>query len=172
MYPRRIQEHVSTLKLYLLSSPTDDDIKKMVNTADGLFAYPAAVLHFVAYPTNWRFRERLLEPGKQSPTSPLSQLNTPYVHIMNQIPEDIFPSAQLLHSSSFAVSFPMTHLAMIHLLMIAELAATFSVAAYCSAPAFPESTSTCRDHLRAVFDPLNSIDLRPHLAWSFYDQSQ
>lgn len=56
MYPRRIQEHVSTLKLYLLSSPTDDDIKKMVNTADGLFAYPAAVLHFVAYPTNWRFR--------------------------------------------------------------------------------------------------------------------
>ena len=72
---------------------------------------------------------------------------------MNQIPEDIFPSAQLLHSSSFAVSFPMTHLAMIHLLMIAELAATFSVAAYCSAP---RSQSL---HLHAVitYEPSSTL---------------
>jgi len=30
--------------------PTDNNIKKLVDAADGLFAHPAAVLRHVAYP--------------------------------------------------------------------------------------------------------------------------
>ena len=46
--------------LRLLSSwPAENDIRMLVDAADGLFARPAAVLRHVAYPPDSQFRERL-----------------------------------------------------------------------------------------------------------------
>jgi len=88
----------------LLSSwPSDNDIRTLVDAADGLFTHPAAVLRHVAYPPDSQFRERLQsvldtlsDAGEQAATSPFSQLDALYVHIMEQIPEHILLCAQLL----------------------------------------------------------------------------
>jgi len=99
----------------LLSSwPTDKDIRTLVDAADGLFAHPAAVLRHVAYPPNSEFRERLQSvldslsgAGKQGSTSALSQLDALYVHIMEQIPENILLSAQYLLFHSLNAYIPL-----------------------------------------------------------------
>ena len=85
------------------SWPADNDIRLLVDAADGLFAHPAAVLRHVAHPPDSQFRERLQSvldalsgEGKQGSTSALSQLDALYVHIMEQIPESILLSAQFL----------------------------------------------------------------------------
>ena len=87
------------------SWPADNDIKILVDAADGLFAHPSAVLRHVAYPRDCQFRERLQsvldalsQPGNHAFTSPFSQLDALYVHIMSQIPERILPSAQIFLS--------------------------------------------------------------------------
>ena len=157
--------------LHLSSSwPTNDDIRRLVDAAAGLFAHSAAVLRHVACPRNCQFRERLQsvldalsQPGNQASTSPLSQLDALYFHIMSQIPEDILPSAQLFLclgvrfgiDYDFHGSIPYNHLRL--------------------------SESTFRDichYLHAViayeasFDPLSSIDPRIDLTRSFFDQGQ
>ena len=85
------------------SWPTDNNIKKLVDAADGLFAHPAAVLRHVAYPPDSQFCERLQsvldslsDTKRRGSTSPFSQLDALYVHIVKQIPESILLSAQLL----------------------------------------------------------------------------
>jgi len=46
--------------LHLSSSwPTNDDIRRLVDAAAGLFAHSAAALRQVGYPSDWQFRERL-----------------------------------------------------------------------------------------------------------------
>jgi len=153
----------------LLSSwPTDNDIRTLVDAADGLFAHPAAVLRVVAYPPDSQFRERLQSvldslsgAGKQGSTSVLSQLDALYVHIMEQIPESILLSAQYLLFHSLNAN---SHR---------------YVSMYCCA--FRISESTFRDichHLHAVisyeptFDPLSSLDHRIGLTRPCYDQGQ
>ena len=91
----------------LLSWPGDNDIQMLVDAADGLFAHPAAVLRHVAYPPDSQFREKLQsvldslsDAGQQAATSPFSQLDALYVHIMKQIPESILLPAQYLLSHS------------------------------------------------------------------------
>jgi len=70
--------------------PTDDDIRTLVGTAAGLFAHP--VLRHVAYPPDSQIRERLQsvlemlsDAGKKGYTTPFSQLDALYVHIMEQM---------------------------------------------------------------------------------------
>ena len=84
------------------SWPSNKDIQTLVDAAAGLFAHPTAVLRHVAYPPDPRFRERLQsvlvalpDARKQVSTSPFSQLDALYVHIMEQIPENILLFAQL-----------------------------------------------------------------------------
>ena len=74
----------------LLSSwPTYNDIRTLVDAADGLFAHFAAVLCHVAYPPDLQFRERLQsvldtlsDTGEHAATSPFSQLDALYIYIM------------------------------------------------------------------------------------------
>ena len=100
--------------LQLLSSwPTDNDIRTLVDATDGLFAHPAAVLCHVAYPRDSQFHERLQSvldalsgAGEQAATSPFSQLDALYVHIMEHIPEHILLCAQFLSQPSGNVFMP------------------------------------------------------------------
>ena len=55
---KNILEHRGFPRL-LSSWPTDNDIRMLVDAADGLFARPADVLRHVAYPPDLQFRERL-----------------------------------------------------------------------------------------------------------------
>ena len=154
--------------------PSDSDIRSLVNAADGLFAHPAALLRHVAYPPDWQFRERLQSvlnalsgPGQQSSAPSFSQLDTLYVHIMNQIPSRILLSTQLL----------------LYFIIISfgpDFTEKWSSAAYtCGVLGISESIfrDVC-NHLHAViaykvsFDPLSSIDPRIDLTESFHDQGQ
>jgi len=61
----------------LPSWPTDNDIRMLIDVANGLFAHPIAVLRHVAYPQDSQYRERpqsvpdtLSNPGKHGSTSP------------------------------------------------------------------------------------------------------
>ena len=152
------------------SWPAENDIKTLVDAADGLFAHPSAVLRHVAYPRDCQFRERLQsvldavsQPGNHASTSPFSQLDALYVHIMSQIPERILPSAQLFLSR---VAFGNSEL-------------PFHVATVCNDLRLSESTfrDICH-YLHAVVayeassDPLSSIDPRIDLTRSFFDQGQ
>jgi len=156
----------------LLSSwPTDNDIRSLVNAADGLFAHPAAVLCHVAYPPDSQFRERLQSvldslsgAGKQGSTSALSQLDALYVHIMEQIPERNLLSAQFLLSYDLGNWNADTH---------------WYVSMHCCM--FRISECMFRDichHLHALmlyepsFDPLSSLDRHIDLTRSCYDQGQ
>ena len=152
--------------------PTDDDIKKLVDAAAGLFAHSAAVLRFVAYPLDWQFRDRLqsvldvsLELGKQSSASPLPQLDSLYFHIMNQIPENVLPSVQLFLCYAVLASCDWNG------------SDHFFVTSFCCGVGCSESTfrDICH-HLHAVVvhqafpTPLSSIDPRIDLTRSFDDQ--
>ena len=157
--------------LHLLSSwPTDDDIRKLVDAAAGMFAHPSAVLRQIGYPSDYQFHERLesvlgalSQPEKQPSTSPISQLDALYVHIMSQIPERILPSAQLF--LSYAARGDNT--------------LSLSVALTCGLLRLSEYTfrDICH-YLHAViayeasFDPLSSINSRVDLTRSFLDQGQ
>jgi len=152
------------------SWPADNDIKTIVDAADGLFAYPSAVLHHVAYLRDYQFHERLQsvldavsQLGNQASTSPFSQLDALYIHIMSQIPERILPSVQLFLSYT-------AH---------GAITSSSSVALTCGLLRLSESIF--RDiyhHLHAViiheasFDLLSSIDPCIDLTRSFFDQGQ
>jgi len=152
------------------SWPADNDIKTLVDAADGLFAHPSAVLRHVAYPRNCQFRERLQsvldalsQPGNHAFTSPFSQLDALYIHIMSQIPERILPSAQLF----------------LYRVAAGNIDIPYYVATVCNNLRLSESTF--RDicyYLHAVvayeasFDPFSSMDPRIDLTWSFFDQGQ
>jgi len=155
----------------LLSSwPTDKDIRTLVDAAAGLFAHPAAVLRHVAYPQDSQFRERLQsvldalsDGGKQGSSSPFSQLDALYVHIMKQIPESILLSALFL----------------CHSLDAGDADTHWYVSMHCCM--FRISECMFRDichHLHAVilyepsFDPLSSIDPRIDLTRPFFDQGR
>ena len=156
-----------------VSWPADSDIQTLVDAADGLFAHPAAVLRHVAYPRDCQFRERLQsvldavsQPGKEASTSPFSQLDALYVHIMSQIPEGILPSAQ------FFVCFAV---------LVLGYDIDFLLYAAVISGALRLSESTLRDichHLHAViaydasFNPLSSTDPRIDLTRSLFDQGQ
>ena len=147
----------------LLSSwPADNDIRMLVDAAHGLFAHPAAVLRHVAYSSDSQFREKLQsvldslsDAGQQAATSPFSQLDALYVHIMMQIPESILLPAQYLLS---------------HSLGDLNAGGRWPVSGHCCM--FGISEYTFRDiyhYLHAVisyevsFDSLSSIDLtRPY----------
>jgi len=150
----------------LLSSwPSDNDIRTLVDAADGLFAHPAAVLRHVAYPRDSQFRERLQSvldslsgTGKQGSTSALSRLDALYVHVMEQIPESILLSAQYLlfdALNDYALSL---------------CCCMFGISEYMF-------RDICH-HLHAVisyeptFDPLSSLDHRIDLTRPYYDQGQ
>ena len=155
---------------FLSSWPTDNDIRSLVDAAAGLFAHPAAVLRYVAYPQDSQFRNRLqsvLEilsnAGKQVSTSPFSQLDALYVHIMKQIPESILLSALFL----------------CHSLDAGDADTRWYVSMHCCM--FRISGCMFRDichHLHAVisyepsFDPLSSIDPRIDLTRPFLDQGR
>ena len=155
----------------LFSWPTDNDIRTLVDAADGLFAHPAAVLRHVAYPQDSQFRERLQSvldslsgAGKQGSASALSQLDALYVHIMEQIPERILLSAQFLLSYDLGNWNAETR---------------WYVSLRCCMIRISECTfrDICH-HLHAVilyepsFDPLSSLDPRIDLKRSCYDQGQ
>jgi len=157
--------------LHLSSSwPANDDIRRLVDAAAGLFAHSAAALRQVGYPSDWQFRERLQsvldalsQAGNQGSTSPFSQLDALYIHIMSQMPDSILPSAQLF--LCFGVRYDIDY------------------GFYASGPCneLQLSESTFRDichYLHAViayeasFDPLSSIDPRIDLTRSLFDQGQ
>ena len=114
----------------------------------------------MAYPRDSQFCERLQSvlyalsgAGEQAATSPFSQLDALYVHIMEQIPEHILLYAQLFSQLPVAVSCCMNRI----------------------------SEYTFKDichHLHAVisyepsFDPLSSLDPRIDLKRPYYDQGQ
>ncbi|KAJ3562074.1 hypothetical protein NP233_g9800 [Leucocoprinus birnbaumii] len=91
--------------LHLAASwPTEEDIKKLVDAAAGLFAHSAAILHFVAGKSaDPQCKERLQDalktfshtPSRQS-TSPYALLDALYTLIMERIPSNILHSTQLL----------------------------------------------------------------------------
>ena len=152
------------------SWPADNDIQTLVDAADGLFAHPSAVLRHVAYPRDCQFRERLQsvldavsQPANHAFTSPFSQLDALYVHIMNQIPERILPSAQFF----------------LYRVAAGNIDLPFHVATVCNNLRLSESTfrDICH-YLHAVvayeayFDPLSSIDPRIDLTRSLFDQGQ
>ena len=157
--------------LHLSSSwPTNDDITRLVDAAAGLFAHSAAALRQVGYPSDWQFRERLQsvldavsQAGNQASTSPFSQLDALYIHIMSQIPEGILPSAQLLLCDG--VKYDIDY--------------SFYASIICNTHRLSESTfrDICH-YLHAViayeasFDPLSSMDPRIDLTRSFLDQGQ
>ena len=159
-----------TCRRHASSWPADNDIKTLVDAADGLFAHPSAVLRHVAYPRDCQFRERLQfvldalsQPGNHAFTSPFSQLDALYVHIMSQIPERILLSAQLFLSyAAFSGSDVLSH-----------------VAPTCNDLRLSESTFRDISHyLHAVvayeasFDTFSSIDPRIDLTRSLFDQGQ
>jgi len=159
--------------LHLLSTwPTDDDIMRLVDAAAGMFAHSAAVLRQVGYPSDCQFRERLesvlgtlSQPGKQPSTSPVSQLDALYDHIMSQILECILPSAQLFLSY------------VVH----GDSDLPFFVATVCGTLRLSESTFRDISHYlhsviacKASFNSLNLIEQGPNidLTRSFFDQGQ
>jgi len=147
----------------LLSSwLTDSNIWTLVNAAACLFAHPAAVLRHAAYPRDSQFRERLQsvldtlsDAREQAATSPFSQLDAFYIHIMEQIPEHILLYAQLFSRSPGGVIIS------------------------CCINSISEYTfkDICH-HLHAVIsyepssDPLSSLDPRIDLTRPYYDQGQ
>ena len=156
----------------LLSSwPTDNDIRTLVNAADGLFGHSADVLRHVAYPPYSQFRERLQsvldalsDAGKQAAISPFSQLDALYVHIMEQIPEHDLLSARLLLSPR-----------------LNSQGGDNGFSVFLTSCIFGISESTFKDichHLYAVisykpsFNLLSSLDPRIDLTRPYHDQGQ
>jgi len=153
----------------LLSSwPSDNDIRMLVDAADGLFAHPAAVLRHVAYPPDSQFHERLQsvlgalsDAGRQLSISSFSPLDALYVHIMKQIPEHTLLSALFLFFTWGGGNVNSGWYASLH----------------CSV--FRISECTFRDichHLHAVVSyeagSLSSLDPRIDLTRPYYDQGQ
>jgi len=157
--------------LHLSSSwPTNDNIQTLVDAAAGLFAHSAAALRQVGYPSDWQFHEGLQsvldavsQAGNQASTSPFSQLDALYFHIMSQIPEGILPSAQLF--LCFGVRYDIDN--------------GFYASRLCNDLRLSESTFRDISHyLHAVvayeasFDPFSSIDPRIDFTRSLFDQGQ
>jgi len=152
------------------SWPTNDNIQILVDAAAGLFAHSASALRQVGYPSDCQFRERLQsvldavsQAGNQGSTSPFSQLDALYFHIMSQIPEHILPSVQLFLCCRVGY----------------DIDYGFYASAFCNELQLSESTfrDICH-HLHAVidyeasFDSLSSIDPLIDLTRSFFDQGQ
>ncbi|KAF5360569.1 hypothetical protein D9756_005065 [Leucocoprinus leucothites] len=88
----------------VLSSPwpKDEDIRRLVDAAAGLFAYSATVLRFIDKHSFSGFKETLqavleiiAQPGAH-PISPFADLDRLYTHILQQVPDDIVPAMRLL----------------------------------------------------------------------------
>jgi len=157
---------------FLSSWPTDNDIRSLVDAAAGLFAHPAAVLRYVAYPQDSQFRNRLqsvLEilsnAGKQVSTSPFSQLDALYVHIMKQIPESILLSAQFLlffPEHSWNAATRRQHVST-HCCVFRISECTFRDIYHCLHAVISYEASS---------DPFSSIDPRIDLMRPYHDQGQ
>jgi hypothetical protein len=81
------------------SWPADEDIKALVKAVAGLFAYAAAVLRFINLSTTLRLEEPLrdvLNSTSQEGSGPFASLDLFYMLIMQRIPKDLLPVAQLL----------------------------------------------------------------------------
>jgi len=168
---KNILEHRGFPQL-LSSWPTDNDIKTLVDAADGLFAHPTAVLRHVAYPPDLQFRERLQSvldnlsyAGERGYKPFFSQLDALYLHIMKQIPETILLSAQFL-----LFAYAMRYWEGDTRMHVSVLCCMFRISEY-----------TFKDichHLHAVIsyeaplDPLSSIDSRIDFTRPYYDQGQ
>ncbi|KAJ3562785.1 hypothetical protein NP233_g9356 [Leucocoprinus birnbaumii] len=92
------------LGVILLSSPwpTDDDIKKLVDAAAGLFAYAATILRFIDSDSHSRFKETLqtvlgaiVDPRLHS-LPIFANLDRLYTLILQGVPADIASSTNLL----------------------------------------------------------------------------
>ena len=157
---------------FLSSWPTDNDIRSLVDAAAGLFAHPAAVLRYVAYPQDSQFCDRLqsvLEilsnAGKQVSTSPFSQLDALYVHIMKQIPESILLSAQFLlffPECSWNAATRRQHVST-HCCVFRISECTFRDIYHCLHAVISYEASS---------DPFSSIDPRIDLMRPYHDQGQ
>jgi hypothetical protein len=82
-----------------LSWPSDNDIKALVKAAAGLFAYAAAVLRYIDQPKALRLEDALhdvLNSVSHGGSGPFAGLDVFYMLIMQRIPENVLPSAQLL----------------------------------------------------------------------------
>jgi len=157
---------------FMLSWSTDDDIKSLVDAAAGLFAHPAAVLCYVAYPQDSQFHNRLqsvleilFNTGKQVSTLPFLQLNAFYVHIMKQIPESILLAAQFLlffpeHSWNAATC--QQHVSM-HCCMFRISKCMFRDIYHCLHAMISYEVSS---------DPFSSIDPHINLMQLYHDQGQ
>jgi hypothetical protein len=81
------------------SWPSDKDINALVKAAGGLFAYAAAVLRYIDLSKALGLEDALLDvlnSASHGGSGPFAGLDAFYMHIMQRIPENILPSAQLL----------------------------------------------------------------------------
>ncbi|KAJ3576813.1 hypothetical protein NP233_g169 [Leucocoprinus birnbaumii] len=151
--------------------PPDEDIKKLVDAAAGLFAYASTVLRYIDVRSVSRFQETLqnvleiiVQPRSHQPEkTPFSDLDRLYTLIMQRVPEDIRPSMHLLFHSMLSLDW--------------YDGRRESVAVVCNALGISEATFQCiYNHLRAVivfYEPpclFNSGDMDIDLARSFFEQ--
>jgi len=108
--------------------PTDNNIKKLVDAADGLFAHPAAVLRHVAYLPDSQFRERLqsvldsLSSTRQrGSTSPFSQLDALYVHTCEADSREHSSVGTIASFLSFVLGYRQSFVCLHELLLVKDL---------------------------------------------------
>jgi hypothetical protein len=90
------------------SWPADGDIKALVKTAAGLFAYAAAVLRFIDLSTSLRLEDPLqdvLDSASEAGSDPFAGLDAFYMLIMQRIPKKILCNAQLLMTRMVLFTF-------------------------------------------------------------------
>jgi hypothetical protein len=102
-----------------LSWPSDNNIKALVKAAAGLFAYAAAVLRYIDLSKAMRLEDALhdvLNSVSHGGSGPFAGLDAFYMLIMQRIPENILPTAQLLLHAMQLEDFrvgPMMYLALV-----------------------------------------------------------
>lgn len=114
--------------------PSDRDMKVIVKGANGLFIYAATIYRFIAQP-GWLSLDEPLHtvlaimsatdkkslPPDSTPISPFAELNAFYLLIMQQIPEQMLPSACLLLGCLCLSFFPSKVLLLTNLLRLSKV---------------------------------------------------
>jgi hypothetical protein len=140
-----------------LSWPSDNDIKALVKAAAGLFAYAAAVLRYIDLSKAMRLEDVLrdiLNSISHGGSGPFAGLDAFYMLIMQRIPENILPSAQLLlcdvdpWSNSLTVTCNHLGLSQFDFLRIHQyLHAVLKVQEYYEPLALPNNVDSSRSYL-------------------------
>ncbi|KAJ3566455.1 hypothetical protein NP233_g6992 [Leucocoprinus birnbaumii] len=82
--------------------PTDEDIKKLLNGAAGLFAYASVLLRFIDTHSVSGFQQtfsdvlKVIMQPRSHEITPFKDLDRLYTLILQRVPEDILPSMHLL----------------------------------------------------------------------------